>query len=522
MAQPLRMHQIRRIIECQQQQRSIRETVKLTGLSRNTVREYLRRISLSGLDPAGLLSLDDASLGAIVYTEAIEKSVSGRHADSRYATFEPLLEQYVSELRKRGVTRLLLWQEYLSQHPNGYGYTQFCDYLKRYLANRQTVMHFTHQPGEQLQVDFAGDKLGYVDRETGEWISCEVLVCVLPYSHYMYSEALRSQQLEELTKGLCRAMEYIGGVAQSIKFDNMRTVVTRSNRYEPVFTEAMEYFGAHYGTTVLAARAGKPRDKASVEKAVDLSYKHIYAPLRHQTFFSLEELNAAIRAQVELINTRPFKAKPGSRRQLFERDEKDTLKPLPSSRYQIRHVTQSKVQRNYHVILGEDRHQYSVPYTLVGKRLKIIYTSDTVEVYDGLQRVALHRRSYKKNGYTTLEEHRPTNHRYAAAQRGWDKDYFPRQATVIGPSVHEAIERVLASKGFYEQTYNSCLGILRLAKQYGNQRLEAACARASASPTINYGIIANILKNHLDTIDPDPPSAHIPPHDQIRGPQTYQ
>lgn len=522
MAKPLRMHQIRRLIELQQQGRSIRETVKLTGLSRNTVREYLRRISYSGLALCELLNLDDPSLRDMVYTDPVEKSTSGRNTDKRYAAFEPLIEQYIAELRKRGVTRLLLWQEYRRVHPDGYGYTQFCEYLRRYIIRQQAVMHFSHQPAAQLQVDFAGDKLGYVDRETGEWIACEVLVCVLPYSHYLYCEALRSQRQDDFTAGLCRALEYIGGVPQSIKCDNMRTAVTRPNRYEPVFTEAMEYFGDHYATTVLAARAGKPRDKASVEKAVDLSYKHIYAPLRHQTFFSLEELNTAIRAQITLFNARPFKAKPGSRKQLFESDEKALLKELPASRYQIRHVTQSKVQRNYHVILGENRHQYSVPYTLIGKRLKIIYTADTVEVYEGLQRVALHRRSYKQNGYTTLEEHRPPNHRYAAVQRGWDKDYFLQQATAIGPSVHQTIKTILASKVFYEQTYNSCLGILRLAKQYGNQRLEAACIRASASPVLNYGIIANILKNHLDKIDPDPPSADIPDHDQIRGPQTYQ
>ena len=372
MPQPLRMHQIKRIIELQNEGHSIRETERLTGLSRNTIREYLRRISINGLAFSQLLLLDDESLNAIIYVDDIEKNRSGRTPDERYISFEQQAEYFISELRKRGVTRYLLWEEYRRGCPEGYGYSQFCEHLFRYAKRGDAVMHFNHQPGEQLQVDFAGDKLGYVERSTGEWILCEVLVCALPYSHYVYAEALRSQRQEDFIIGLGHALEYIGGVPLSIKCDNMRTAVVRANRYEPQFTEAMEYMAAHYGTTILAARVRKPRDKASVEKAVDLTYKHIYAPLRHQTYHSLEDLNAAIRRQVEEFNARPFKAKQGSRKQLFEADEKVKLKELPSSPYHIKHVTESKVQRNYHVIVGQDRHQYSVPYTLIGKRLKII------------------------------------------------------------------------------------------------------------------------------------------------------
>lgn len=184
-------------------------------------------------------------------------------------------------------------------------------------------------------------------------------------------------------------------------------------------------------------------------------------------------------------------------------------------------MTQSKVQRNYHVILGEDRHQYSVPYTLIGKRLKIIYTTDTVEVYDNLQRVALHKRSYRKNHYTTIAQHMPANHKQVTQQRGWDDEYFLRQASYRGQAVQEVIKKILQSKAFYEQTYNSCLGILRLGKQYGSQRLEAACQRALAAPMVNYGMIANILKRHLDQTAPEIIQT-TPPHEQIRGPQTYR
>lgn len=520
MPQPLRMHQIKRIIEFHLQGRSIRQIGHLSGISRNTIREYLRRIALSGRSLADLLHLEDEALMRIVQVDPIEKNRSGRIADDRVGTIESRLEYYKAELGRRGVTKQLLWQEYRSDHPDGYSYSQFCEHLGRYLKKDQAVMHFIHRPGEQLQADFAGDKLGYVDRSTGEWIPCEMLVCAMRFSHYLYVEALRSQKQEEWSKGLANTFHFLGGVPQSVKFDNTKTAVTRANRYEPTFTEAMDMLSAHYETTILAARVRKPRDKPSVEKGVSVAYNHIYGPLRDQIFYSIEELNAAIRKQLEIVNKRPFQAKAGSRRELFE-TEKPFLKELPSSPYQIKHVTEGKVQRNYHVILGEDRHQYSVSYTLIGKRLRIIYTTDTVEIYEGLSRVAVHKRSYKKNGYTTLSEHMPEKHRHYAREKGWNAEYFEQQASLVGKATVVVIQRILQSRNFYEQTYNSCLGILRLGNQYGHQRLESACLRIKDAPLVSYGMVANVLKRHLDKTSSEP-QLFTPPHEQIRGPQTYQ
>ena len=520
---PLRMHQIRRIIELYEQGRGIRESQRLTGLSRNTIREYVRRIQGSGMRPAELLALDDASLGPFVYVDTIEKGSAGRIPDARHDAVENRLDYYCSELQKRGVTRQLLWEEYRREYPEGYSYSQFCEYLLRYQRREQAVMRFIHHPGEQLQVDFAGARLNYVDRSTGEVITCEVLICAMLYSHYMYAEALASQQQEHFINGLRRALEYLGGVPLSIKCDNMRTAVSRANRYEPQFTEAMEYMAEYYGTTILTARVRKPRDKGSVEKAVNLAYQRIYAPLRNQTFYSLEELNAAIRKQLEAANQRPMKGKEGTRRELFEADEKPLLKPLPLTRYEIKHVTESKVQRNYHVILGEDRHQYSVPHALIGKRLKIIYTAEIVEIYDGLKRVSIHKRNYRKKDYTTLAEHMPAHHQHVHRQRGWNGDYFKEQAMQVGPSTRHVVDRILTSRAFHEQTYTSCLGVLRLAKQYGNDRLEAACRRSLSSPIVNYTVIANILRNNLDNVPLiDGEQLTQVHHDQIRGPHTYQ
>jgi len=515
------MYQIKRVIELHQQGRSIRQVGRLTGISRNTIRDYLRRIALSGRPFEELLALDDEALMGIVQVDPIEKNRAGRMADNRYGSIEGRLEYYKAELNRRGVTRQLLWQEYRTDHPDGYSYSQFCEYLGRHLKKDQAVMRFTHRPGEQLQADFAGDKLGYVDRQTGEWIACEMLVCAMRFSHYLYVEALRSQQQEELIRGLANTIHYLGGAPQSIKFDNTKSAVTRASRYEPTFTEAMDMLAAHYGTTVLAARVRKPRDKPSVEKGVSMAYNQIYGPLRDRIFYSMEELNAAIRQQLELLNNKSFQAKAGSRKELFESQEKPLLKALPPTPYQIKHVTEGKVQRNYHLILGEDRHQYSVPFTLIGKRLRIIYTTETVEIYDGFSRVAVHKRSYQKNGYSTSSEHMPERHRHHARQRGWNAAHFEQQASRVGPATLKVIQRILQSRYFYEQTYNSCLGILRLGNQYGHQRLEAACSRMENAPMVNYGMVANILKHNLDKSSSDP-ELFTPPHEQIRGPQTYQ
>ena len=521
MPQPLRMHQIKRVIEFYIQGHSIRQIERLSGVSRNTIRDYLRRLQQDGRSFHELLALEEPALLNLVQSDPVERNIGGRVIQDRFNVIEQRLEYYKSELSRRGVTRQLLWQEYRADHPDGYSYSQFCEHLERYLKRDQAVMHLTHRPAEQMQVDFAGGKMSYIERSTGEYIECEVLVCVMPYSHLIYAQALRSQRQDEFISGLGLALTYLGGVPMSIKCDNMRVAVTRANRYEPTFTEAMEFMAAHYQTTILTARVRKPRDKASVEKAVDLAYKNIYAPLRDHIFYSIEELNAAIRKQVDSLNQKPYQAKPTNRWQQFDRFERPLLKQLPGSVYQIRKVTEGKVQRNYHVILGEDRHQYSVPYTLIGKRLKIIYHTDTVEVYDGLSRVAVHKRSYQKNGYTTLSEHMPEKHRHYARQKGWNGEYFEQQASRVGEGTLAVIRRILQSRHFYEQTYNSCLGILRLGNQYGHQRLEAACLRIQDAPLVSYGMVANILKRHLDKNSSDP-ELFTPPHEQIRGPQTYQ
>lgn len=513
------MHQIRQLIGFLSKGYTISDIVRLTGTARNTVKGYKRRIEKGSLSFEQILALDDDALAHAVQDEKGRERIQSE--ETRLADLQGRMEYFSEELRRRGVTMQLLWDEYREENPHGYGYTQFCEHLSRYRKVNGAVMYFTHRPAEQLLVDFAGDTLHYVDRKTGELVSCQVLVCILPYSNYTYVEALRSQQQEHFVKGLSNALHYYGGVPQSIKTDNMRIAVTRACRYEPVFTEAMDYFGQYHHCTVMATRVRKPRDKASVENAVGVAYKRIYAPLRNEVFHSLEELNGAIRIQLEKHNAHFFKRKNYSRKMIFEAEEKGLLKPLPDQPYEIRHTTTAKVQKNYHVILGEDFHQYSVPYTLIGKQLKLSYTTSTVEIYHEQKRVALHPRNYKKHSHSTLDGHRPANHSEVVRSRAWDADYFLSQAKAVGPDTAVYLQRVLDAKIFPEQTYNSCLGILRLGKRYSPERLEAACHRALASSSANYGIINNILKNGLDKIK-DLPEGYIPRHENIRGDATYQ
>lgn len=513
---PINMHQIKQIIELLSKNYGIRTIVRLCGISRNTVRDYKLLIEQSKLPFEQLMLLEDEALAALINgKDPVKQTASARKKD-----FQSRLNYFSSELGRRGVTRQLLWDEYREQYPDSYSYSQFCDHLSKELQVKNAVMHFTHRPAEQMMVDFAGDTMSYVDRATGEILTCQILVCVLPFSNYTYVEALRSQKQDEFISGLSNALYYLGGSPQSIKCDNLKPAVIRANRYEPVFTEAMEFFGAYYGLTVMAARVRKPRDKASVESAVSVAYKRIYAPLRDEIFYSLKELNHAIRIHLDKHNVWNFKAKDYSRKMMFEKEEKHLLKPLPERPYVIRHTAIAKVQKNYHIILGEDFHQYSVPYKLIGKKVKLIYTTDVVEIYYEHRRIALHSRSYKKYGYTTLHAHMPANHVFIQEHKGWNADTFINHALAVGPATKSFITRILSSKIFPEQTYNSCLGIFRLGKQYGNDRLEAACQRAIDSPHANYGIIQNILKNNLDKTE-EPLKNPIPTHENIRGSINY-
>jgi transposase len=513
------MQQIRLIIHHLQRGLSGRRIARELGLSRNTVKLYKERIEVSSYTLDELQKFDDTALSAIAYP-SLEKLAQ----DPRRSDFTAQTADFLEDLKGTGVTRRLLWEEYRKEFPQGYEYPQFCELLSREQKLNNATMHFEYQPGDLLLVDFAGDMLSYVDQSSGEVISCPVLVCILPFSGYSYAIALANATLPLVVKGLNQCLAFFGGVPMNFKSDNMKQIVQKSCRYEPVFTEMIQQWALHNSLTLLAARVRKPKDKAPVESEVKLVYQRIYAPIRKETFFSLSELNQAMLRQLSIHHERAFQKKEANRLTRFKELEGPHLQALPKEPYFMRHSACYKVQKNYHIILGEDWHQYSVPFSYIGKQVDVTYDTDIVEIFCQHKRIALHIRSYKKHGYTTIAEHMPQGHQAYQEQKGWDADYFLSQATRIGTSTALYVRTMLNSKRFTEQTYNACLGLLRLARSYGPERMEAACTRALRGRTYNYRTIHNILLASLDKLEQGtaPDLFSLPAHDNLRGPNAFE
>ena len=512
------MLQVRRILQLKSQGKSNRDIAREIHRSRNTVNDYVKQILLLNKSINELLKLTDEELSSLVYNEPLPAEL-----DWKFADLQQRIPGFCDELKKPHTTRMILWEEYRQLVPEGYGYTQFCEHLSRYLETRKAVMLFDHEPAASMMFDFAGDKISFVDHKTGEITWCPVLVCVLPFSSYTYIEALLSAKREWLLKALNDALSFYGGVPRSAKTDNMKQVVKKSNRYEPAFDELAQQWSLHFGTTMMASRVGKPRDKASVESHVNAVYNRIYAPLRNMVFHSLEQINHALWEELDKFNHRNFQRCDYSRRDRFMLHEKTLLLPLPGGSFIPKNKVAAKVQRNYHVTLGEDWHHYSVPYQHIGKTVQIIYDTDTVEIYLDSVRIACHRRNYHRNGHTTLQEHLPPHHNHFARIKGWNRDYFIEKATQIGDNTVSVISKILEQKIFIEQTYNSCLGVFRLGEKYGNDRLEEACRRAMLGYKVTYMGIKNILERNLDKAHSQTDLfVSIPDHDNIRGAESYQ
>ncbi len=511
------MQNVRSIIQLLQRGFSGRRISRDLKISRNTLKLYTDRLNASAFSLGELQLLDDAGLSAIVYADAQQMQPDPRRDD-----FTSRINYFLAELKRTGVTQQLLWEEYKKESPDGYEYSQFCELFAQYKKVSEATMHFKHKSAEMMMVDFAGDPLSYVDQQTGELISCPVFVAVLPYSGYSFVIALPNAKQPSVIKALNLCLQYFGGVPMSIKCDNMKTAVAKSSRYEPVFTETLLQWSLHNNITLLAARVRKPKDKASVENQVKLSYQRIYAPSRNKIFFSLAELNVDIAEQLNLYHKRTFQRKDYSRLDSFTGNEKPLLQDLPVEPFIIRHVAKAKVQKNYHITLGENWHHYSVPFSFIGKTVNAIYDTDTVEIYYEHKRIALHKRNYKPHDFTTIKEHMPESHQRYSEQQGWTPEYFLDEAAKVGVSTHLYIKGLLKARRFTEQTYNACLGIMRLVRSYSPLRVEAACKRALTGQCFSYTTINNILTNNLDTLEPVQPLLfNMPEHNNLRGPEAY-
>lgn len=492
--------------------RSHREVARSAGLSAGAVGATLERAKSAGLDWAKVQALTEDELELRLYPSGAASGPARPLPDPIYIH---------NERKKTGVTLELLHHEYLEQHPDGYRYTQFCEHYRSWLATHRLSMRQVHKAGEKLFVDYSGKKPRIVDPKTGEVIEVELFVAVLGASNYTFAEASLTQRGPDFIQSHVRAFTFFGGVAAALVPDQLKSGVTLACRYEPGIQRTYEEMAEHYGTAVLPARPVRPRDKAKVEVAVQIAQRWILARLRNETFFSLAALNLRIGELLEDLNNRRMRLYGESRRQLFERLERPTLKALPSTVFIFGEWKKARVNIDHHVEL--DHHFYSTPYQLVHEEVWARLSALTVEIFHRGVRLTSHVRSYKRGHFTTKHEHRPKSHQRHAE---WTPSRIIQWAGSIGPQTQALATAILAERPHPEQGYRSCLGVLRLAKRYGNERLEAACARALAVRARSYRHVASILKNGLDRVALPEPAVQVQGelalHENIRGNDYYQ
>ncbi len=488
--------------------RTHREVAASVGVSAGVVGLAVRRATEAGLDWAGVEAIDDAELERRLYP-GVAAAAQRPGPDCAWIH---------RERHRVGVTLELLHQEYVEQTPDGLRYTAFCERYRDWLARRGLVMRQVHAAGDKLFVDYSGKKPHIVDPSTGEVIELELFVAVLGASNLTYAEVTWSQRAPDFIASHVRTLEFIGGVPGALVPDQLKSGVTRACRYEPEAQRTYEELARHYGTTVLPARPRRPRDKAKVEVGVQIAQRWILARMRNQIFHSPAAMNARIRELLVDLNARVMRRYGKSRRDLFEQIERAALRPLPAERFEYADWTRGRVNLDYHVAI--DGHFYSVPHRLVHQEVEARLTAMTIELLHGRKVVAVHARSHVQGAFTTVPDHMPSSHR---AHAEWTPSRILSWASKVGVATHDLCAAILKNRPHPEQGFRSCLGILRLAKRYGDARLDAACSRALRAGARSYRHVDAILKNGLDRVPVNdaPPTTTPITHENIRGPEHY-
>ncbi len=510
----LSMRKIKEVLRLRFEARlSGRQIARSCDVGRTTVREYLQRAKRAGLTWPLPEGMTDGELEALLFPPPPALPGGERPL--------PDWQQVHEELKGRSVTLFVLWEEYKATHPDGFEYSRFCGLYRAWKGKLPVWMRQEHRAGEKLFIDYAGMTMPVRDRKTGTVCKAQIFVATQGASYYTYAEATWTQTLPDFISSHVRAFAYFGGVSELLVPDNLRSAVSRSCRYEPDANPTYRRLAEHYGAAILPARPLKPRDKSRVESSVNGVEQRILAKLRHQTFFSLEDLNRAIRKLLDEYNDRPFQKLEGSRRSAFEKLEKPALKPLPPQPFEYEEWEQRRVNLDYHVRVRADEYNYSVPHRLVGEKLDVRLTADTVECFHKGERVASHVRSHQKNGHSTLPEHMPERHREHAK---WTPERIIRWVGKIGPAAAEVAERIIASRPHPQQGFQACRGLIRLGETHGSDRLEAACKRALAINSASYKSVNEILKQGLDKLPLPKTTAPTPviEHENVRGAHYYQ
>lgn len=496
-----------------EQGRTHRETAASLRIGLGSVTETLKRVTAAGLDWKGVSELDDVALEERIYGKRTAASTSRPMPDP--------IEIHV-ERKRPGVTLELLHQEYLARHPDGLRYTQFCDVYRTWLRKQRLVMRQEHRAGEKLFVDYSGKKPHLVDPLTGECTDVELFVAVHGASNFTYAEVSRTQQVREWIASHERAYAYSGGVCAMTVSDQLKSGVTRACRYEPEIQRTYEDFARHYNTTVVPARPLSPRDKAKVEVGVQIAQRWLLARIRNERFATTTAMNRRLGELLVDLNNRVMRGYGVSRRHLFETVDRPALRPLPAERYEFAEWKIVTVHIDYHVEF--EFHYYSVPFTYAHEKLELRATEKTIEVFRNRERVASHARSHARGKHTTVIEHMPKAHQKHAE---WTPARLCNWASKIGPSTEALVCAILEDRPHPEQGYRSCLGILRLGRHYGDQRLEAACTRAVAVRARSYRSVESILKHGLDRVPIESAKtprdeSPRPAHENIRGRDYYK
>jgi transposase len=484
---------------------SVREVRAATGVGKTAVGEYVNRAKVIGITWPIPPEIDDAGLERLLFTPA------GFHEGSPKSL--PDWAKVHEELKRRGVTLMMLWEEYRAAYVDGHGYSRFCALYGEWRKRLSPTMRQTHVAGDKLFVDWAGDTVPIIDAMTGEVHEAHLFVAVLGASSYTYAEARWSETLPDWIGAHVNALDFIGGVPKALVPDNLKAGITKPSRYEPGVNRTYQDLADHYGFIVLPARVRRPRDKAKVEAAVGIVSRFMRGKLRNRRFFSLIELNDAVRECVAKINAKVMKLLKQSRNDLFATLDRPALNELPRERYQYAEWKRCTVAPDYHVEV--DNHYYSVPFTLLRETVDARFTEGTVEVFHNGKRIASHLRSRLAHNHTTIPEHMPSSHRRYAE---WSPARLVREAEKIGPATVALFAAIMKAKPHPEQGFRSCLGILSLMKSYGAERIEAAARRGNDIGATTYGSIKSILQNGLDrAFNQNTPEPSPIRHANIRG-----
>ena len=506
---PISMRKIKEVLRLKLENRlGDRKIARSCNLGRTTVQEYVSRARAGNVTWEKAKNLSEEELENLLFPGNPPTALNRPSPD---------WAELHLERKKPGVTLQLLWEEYRAKNPDGYGYSHFCELYQEYAKALPVTMRTNHKAGDKLFIDYSGQKVEIVIPDTGEIRHAEIFVAVLGASNYSYAEATWTQSLHDWIGANVRALKYFDGVPAALVPDNLKSGVTKASFYDPDINHTYAQFAQYYGTAVLPTRARKPRDKPKVENGVLIVQRWILACLRNRRFFSLGDLNEAIANLLEKLNHRPFKIMPGSRKSLFETLEKPALRPLPAVPYEYAEWKRAKVNIDYHVDV--DHHYYSVPYQLVHQKVDLRISAKTVEAFHLGKRVASHAKSPWKGKHSTTPEHMPPNHRFVQ----WNPQRFISWAQKCGTSVAKVIEAILNGREHPELGFRACLGVLRFSEKVGNDRLNAACARALAFGSPSYKTVNSILEKNQDRLPLPEKQAEQPylPHSNIRGPEYY-